>query len=97
MCPRERTEMYSLREILRLSLEFKLSANEIHRRTGASRGVVQDCIKAARVANIDWSRAMQLDDITLKGHTFSRETKRRAYPLSSRIGAGSGRNSENAG
>ena len=63
MCPRERTIMRSIREIIRLSFELKLSGNEIARATGVSRGVVQDSIKAATKANISWAQAVDLDDM----------------------------------
>lgn len=65
MCPRERTDMRSLREILRLSFELNLTANEIHRTIGVSRDVVQKRIKAAKEANIDWQTATEMDDHTL--------------------------------
>ena len=70
MCPRERTDMRSLREILRLSFELNLTANEIHRTTGVSRDVVQKRIRAAKEANIDWKTANEMDDSALEKCLF---------------------------
>jgi transposase len=54
MCPRERTDMRSTREILRLSLDLNLSTNEISRMTCISRGAIQNCLKAAKAKQVDW-------------------------------------------
>lgn len=75
MCPRERTVMRSTREIIRLSFELELSGNEIARATGISRGVVQNCINAAKKANIRWTQAVDLDDMTLERILFTEENK----------------------
>lgn len=71
MSPRARTDMRSIREILRLSLEVKLGGNEIHRVTGVSRGAVQRCLKAARQQDIRWPLPIDLDDKTLEENLFS--------------------------
>jgi len=52
--PRPRLSMQLIREILRLSLQLKLSANEIHDVVGVSRGKVQDCIRKASAAGLTW-------------------------------------------
>ena len=62
--------MRSMREILRLSLDLKLSANEIHRNTGTSRGAIQNCLKAAKSRNLDWTAAADWDDKTLEEELF---------------------------
>jgi transposase len=66
MSPMGRTEMRSIREILRLSLYLKISANEIHRILGVSRGVVQKYINAAKDQNLQWPLPDDLDDCTLE-------------------------------
>lgn len=71
MSPRERTDMRSIREILRLSFQVKLSANEISRTTGISRGAVQKCLKAAKQAELVWPLPDDLDDKTLEELLFS--------------------------
>jgi transposase len=58
--------MRSVREILRLFFELKLSQNEIHRITGVSRGVVQKVIKAAMATDLRWPLPETLDDRTLE-------------------------------
>jgi transposase len=63
--------MRSTREILRLHFEVKLSANEIHRITGVSRGAVQNCIRAAQQRDIEWPLPTDMDDTTLEERLFS--------------------------
>jgi transposase len=58
--------MQAIREIIRLAFELKMSANEIHRSTRVSRGVIQGCIKAAKEREITWAMACELDDTTLE-------------------------------
>ncbi|MGI0134383.1 MAG: IS21 family transposase, partial [Candidatus Micrarchaeaceae archaeon] len=70
MSPRARTEMHFLREILRLAFELKLSGNEISKNTRISREAVQQCINAAKIAEITWQQAAELDDITLSSKLF---------------------------
>lgn len=77
--PRERTEVRSLREIIRLAFELNLSGNEIHRNTGISRGVVQNCINAAKTNNINWAIACEMDDTALESCLFP-ETEKGAGP-----------------
>ena len=60
--PRPRTSMHEIREILRLAIQLQLSANEISRATGVSRGKVQDVVRRARAANVEWP---VLDDDTV--------------------------------
>lgn len=52
--PRPRMSMQLIREILRLSLQLKMSMNEIHRALGASRGKVQDVVRRGSAANLSW-------------------------------------------
>jgi transposase len=66
MSPMERIEMRSIREILRLSLHLKISANEIHRIVGVSRGAVQKYINAAKDQNLQWPLPDDLDDNALE-------------------------------
>jgi len=73
MSPRERTDMRSIREILRLSLELNLSSNEIHRVMKISREVIQKCIKAAKEKGITWPLPPDLDDKSLEHTLFSSE------------------------
>ncbi len=70
MCPRERTEMQALREVIRLAFELKMSSNEIHRSTGISRGVIQACIKAAKETQVSWAMASEMDDTTLESYLY---------------------------
>jgi len=55
--PRARTSMQQIREILRLFLQLQISANEISRATGASRGKVQEVIRRARALELTWPLA----------------------------------------
>lgn len=71
MSPRERTDMHSIREILRLSRDLHLSSNEIHRTLQISRDVVQKCIKAAKEKAIEWPLPADLDDRSLEELLFS--------------------------
>lgn len=64
--PRERTSMRACREIIRLALQLKLSANEIHRAAKISRGTVQSCIKRAIALNLTWPLPDNLDDAALE-------------------------------
>ena len=61
--PRPRTSMHEIREILRLSLELKLSANQISCATTVSRGKVQDVLRRARAADLSWP--LSQDDVAL--------------------------------
>jgi transposase len=62
----ERVKMRSVREILRLSLELKFSANDISRIVGLSRGAVQKYINAAKSQGLQWPPSEDLDDDTLE-------------------------------
>lgn len=73
MSPRARTNMNSLREILRLSFELELSGNDISKNLCVSRESVQKCIKAAKSVGISWSKAADMDDTTLASVLFSSE------------------------
>lgn len=74
MSPRARTDMYSIREILRLSLELNLSGNDIHRTLKISRDVVQKCLKAAKARSIAWPIPEDIDDMALAAILFEQET-----------------------
>jgi transposase len=63
--------MNSLREILRLSFELKLSGNDISKNLCVSRESVQNCINAAKSVGISWSKAADMDDTTLASVLFS--------------------------
>lgn len=52
--PRPRTSMRQIREILRLSLQLNLSANEISGVLGVSRGKVQDVLRRAHATETAW-------------------------------------------
>lgn len=69
--PRPRTSMHLTREILRLSLQLQLSANEISRAVGASRGKVQEIIRRARATGIKWP--LPEDDAVLEDTLFPRK------------------------
>jgi transposase len=62
--------MRLLREIIRLGFDLNLSANEIHRTTGVSRGVVQRCIKTGKEKNITWAAVCDMDDTSLESLLF---------------------------
>lgn len=59
---RPRTAMKDNREILRLSLVLRLSANEIHRVAGVSRGTVQGLVRRAQELNLDWASIKELTE-----------------------------------
>jgi transposase len=69
--------MHSLREILRLSLELKLSGNQISSDMCVSREAVQKCINAANTAGITWSQAADMDDTTLASTLFQSKDETR--------------------
>jgi len=58
--------MHSIREILRLSFELKMSGNEIHHISRVSRGVIQRWIKAAKKKDLKFPLPPELDDKTLE-------------------------------
>jgi transposase len=64
--PRKRTSMPSVREILRLSLHLGMSANAIHEALHVSRGTVQDCLRRARQANLEWPLPADIGDEQLE-------------------------------
>lgn len=83
MSPRAKTNMHSIREILRLSFELNLSGNDIHRATGISRDVVQKCVRAAKEKGIPWPIADHLDDKSLTEMLFGaakQSTRRLSEP-----------------
>ncbi len=54
--------MMTHREILRHVLDLRLSGNETHATLGVSRGIVQDCIKRALAADLQWAQVEALSD-----------------------------------
>lgn len=66
MSPMERTEMRSVREILRLWFDLRFSANDIHRIVGLSRATVQKYINAAKAQGLRWPLPQDLDDSALE-------------------------------
>ncbi len=60
--PRGRLPMYTIREILRLSLQLGVSANEIARALPVSRGKVQETLRRAAVHKLRWPLAAEIDD-----------------------------------
>jgi transposase len=63
---RPETPVKDAREILRLSLGLKLSANEIHRITGVSRGSVQRIVRSAHDNALEWPAVRELQDQALQ-------------------------------
>jgi transposase len=62
--------MRSTREIIRLSLQLKLSANEINRITGVSRDIVQKCLHMVQQQQLAWPLPEELDDTKLEQLLF---------------------------
>jgi transposase len=62
--------MRSIRDILRFSFELGVSANEISKITGVSRGAVQNCLRSAKARNILPPIPDEWDDTTLEEAIF---------------------------
>ncbi len=62
--------METHREILRHALDLQLSGNATCTLVGVSRGIVQDCIKRARSANLSWEQVHAMSDDDLFAHLF---------------------------
>jgi len=60
-----------IREILRLALDLKLSANQVHRMTGASRHTVQQYLKRAAELGLTWPLSPDMDDAALENVFYS--------------------------
>jgi transposase len=71
--PRERTDMRSVREIIRLSQSLNLSANEIHRITGTSRGTIQNILRRIKDSNLTWPLPAEMDDHSLEAALYGSE------------------------
>lgn len=71
--PAERLSMRKLREILRLHYENKLSGRAIARSCKASSSTVQDYLRRAAVAQLEWPPPSQLDDVALEKLLFPHE------------------------
>ncbi|MBX9694647.1 MAG: IS21 family transposase, partial [Cyanobacteria bacterium] len=68
--PRERLRMQVIREILRLSLQLGLSANEISRALGVSRAKVQQTLRMAATKNLVWPLPVGMADQELETILF---------------------------
>lgn len=71
--PRPRTSMRHIREILRLSIQLQLSANEISSAVCVSRGKVQDVIRRARATGTTWP--LPEDDTALQEKLYPSPTQ----------------------
>lgn len=67
--------MRSIREIVRLSSSLKLTANEIHRVTGVSRGTVQGLLRKIKERQLVWPLPEEMDDASLEKLLYG-ESKR---------------------
>jgi len=71
---RKRINMRQIIEVLELALNRNLSANEIHRSTGISRGKIQAYVKAAKAAGLSWESIGNLDPALLERIFYSQKS-----------------------
>jgi len=69
---RETLSMRKLSEVLRLSLEQKLSARQVARSCRLARSTVSDYLARARVAGLDWPLPEGMDEARLESLLFPR-------------------------
>lgn len=62
--------MRKTKEILRLHHEARRSGREIARTLGVSPATVQECLRRARIAGVDWTAARDLNDTVLEGRLY---------------------------
>ena len=62
--------MRKTKEILRLHHEARRSGREIARTLGVSPATVQECLRRARIAGVDWTAALDLNDTVLEGRLY---------------------------
>jgi IS30 family transposase len=60
--------MRKTKEILRLHHEARRSGREIARTLGVSPATFQECLRRARIAGVDWTAALDLNDTVLSHH-----------------------------
>jgi len=68
---RPRKTMNECREVLRLSLDLKLSANAIHEVTHVSRGKVQEFVRRANELKLDWPTVRELSEKEIEDLLYS--------------------------
>jgi len=66
--------MRQILEVLELALARNLSANQIHRSTGVSRGKVQAYLKTAKEAGLSWEAVKDLDAALLERLFYPQES-----------------------
>lgn len=71
---RKRINMRQIIEVLELALSRNLSANEIHRSTGISRGKIQAYVKAAKEAGLSWEAINSMDAALLERIFYPQES-----------------------
>ena len=62
--------MRKTKEILRLHHEARCSGREIARTLVVSPATVQECLRRARIAGVDWAAARDLNDTVLEGRLY---------------------------
>ncbi len=73
--------MRKIRDVLRLKFEAGLSDRQIAVAIGSSRSTVQECLKRARLAQLGWPLAPQLDDAMLLARLYRRPGAATKAPL----------------
>jgi transposase len=68
--PNNRLSMRQIKEVLRLYYECRRSQRDIAQVVGASRSTVWDYLHRARLAQLTYEQAMQLDEATLDARLF---------------------------
>jgi transposase len=69
-----------IREVLRLKAEARLSDREIAAAIGSARSTVQECLRRARAAGIDWPLPPECDDETLTRRLYPKALTPERYP-----------------
>jgi hypothetical protein len=62
--------MRKTKEILRLHHEARRSGRHIARTLGLSPATVQECLRRARIAGVDWKAALDLNDTVLEDRLY---------------------------
>lgn len=75
-----RLSVRKIREVLRLKAEARLSDREIAAAIGSARSTVQECLRRARAAGIDWPLPLECDDEDLLARLYPRAAAPARYP-----------------
>ena len=75
-----RLSVRKIREVLRLKAEARLSDREIAAVIDSARSTVQECLRRARAAGIEWPLPVECDDEDLAARLYPSATAQARYP-----------------